>query len=838
MSFNSKQNIEPIYYSNENFELLYSTIEKFSNSKKIKLSNNYRQQLFGIMEHVENKAGLVPQKNYSTSQWLQMLNKKVLKLVTSNISHLTPKTKPKVMPRSSQMGQVNQMPIRPPQPTNQPVGPGFDSMVNRTERFDPSLPPPQMADYQSSRTQELFKEAQDRRDMSRHAMPKPSFNNKQTQDVAMTEEDANNQYEELMKLRGDVEVDTFSDKLKTFQDTNVAMNEHMASMNSLPSETKMESIIPEPMMPTQDLDDHMKGIRDMDINTRENFNIKEDFGIQKKFADRDAEMKAFFNKGLTKKEELDGSYPLIQPKEVSYIKRKQLLTVDSIDRDLELYPDSTNFRVQFNAESNSVKHVERYLNINGERRLFYAGAINEEGIRAAPVLTSFKNIHSVKLIVLSMPITNNGIYKFIDEPFLLVNIDELDNTYDGTNTVSNKTFARVNQLKNSLGGFSSRFSQQKFSQMGPFENTPRIYSPAPLATLNSMTLQIKTNRNDDYSIGNDKLDVLAVREVNTGNCMETMCDSDNILQLLVRLERAQGMNEQEMIMEAINNETVYFFCKNTCYANQWLNFDIFNSGDVEATLESGLNLKIVSTLDGVQQNIMFSSLIDTQQIMKINTGLYRYTGTVNDDNSIQLRLISGTAPGSFPETVDNIQISAIDEKGFTSRNCCDINYYKGYKILPYNTDAVNSCEGSTQDKNPQLYANTKITMKPVAGIWDTSLGTYSENFYGNVAGDCCGSNNVWEDTLTETSLFSFPGGESEWYGANTSTLNQYNLSHQNECTEKYYYQTFSMIKPKNFNIEHFELGDIFLARKRKQLSYTFEITTIEQNRQLIDTKIV
>ncbi len=100
--------------------------------------------------------------------------------------------------------------------------------------------------------------------------------------------------------------------------------------------------------------------------------------------------------------------------------------------------------------------------------------------------------------MLSIPITNNGIYKFIDEPFLLVNIDELDNTYDGTNTVSNKTFARVNQLKNSIGGFSSRFSQQKFSQMGPFENEPRIYSPAPLATLNSMTLEIKTNRNDNY----------------------------------------------------------------------------------------------------------------------------------------------------------------------------------------------------------------------------------------------------------------------------------------------------------------------------------------------------
>ena len=47
-----------------------------------------------------------------------------------------------------------------------------------------------------------------------------------------------------------------------------------------------------------------------------------------------------------------------------------------------------------------------------------------------------------------------------------------------------------------------------------------------------------------------------------------------------------------------------------------------------------------------------------------------------------------------------------------------------------------------------------------------------------------------------------------------------------------------MIKPKNFNVDNYEAGDIFLIRRRKQLSYTFEITTIEQDRQLINTKIV
>ena len=67
--------------------------------------------------------------------------------------------------------------------------------------------------------------------------------------------------------------------------------------------------------------------------------------------------------------------------------------------------------------------------------------------------------------------------------------------------------------------------------------------------------------------------------------MDASCDTQSLLQMLVRLERVQGMNETEMMLEAINDETLYFYTTNTCYSNQWLNFDIFSSGQVKSTIE-------------------------------------------------------------------------------------------------------------------------------------------------------------------------------------------------------------------------------------------------------------
>lgn len=784
--------IEPIFYSNENFNLLYSTINTYSNNKNIKLPKNYKNNLFNVMEEVEKKIGLVPRNGKAQRQWLQDCNKSVLKYVTNQLKQTKKPKRKKIM---------RQQPI-----TNMP---SFDNSVNMGSTFDPSIPHPVNTSDQMNVTDQLFTQMQNERTVSKPQIEEVFT--KVTQDVA--DPHAVQKYEQFISQRG----------YEPMTPINSNMSSHMSSIsNSTPG---MSVRMNDPM-PTQNIESHMN-----DIN--EGFNNKE-----KK------ENIEYMKAGLTNKERLDGSFPLIQPKETNYIKRVQLLTIDSIDRDLELFPRSTDFRVQFSAESNSLKHINTYINIGGQRQLFYSGSIAEEGIRAAPVLKTYKNIHSIRLVLLTMPNTCNGIYNFRDEPYLLLNIKELDNTYDGTNLANNKTFAKVHQTQNTIDGYGSRFTQKKFSQLEPYERTPKLYTPSPLAALNSMTLSIATNRSDEYSVGNDKLDVLGVREINISNtsCMEASCDTQSLIQMLVRLERVQGMNETDMVLEAINDETLYFYTTNTCYSNQWLNFDIFSSGEVKSTIEaSGSNFKlsIVKVVNGIETPLMFASLIDKQQIMKITAGgtdgLYRFTGTILENQSIEIKQLSTT--GATPGDVDNIQISAINKKGYTSNDCCCINYKHGFKILPMATDGINSCNNN-QDKNPVIFNNNEIRMRTVAGGWQTA-GTFSYNFYANVTGNCCGSSNLWEDTLSETSRFTFPGGSSNWKGFNNqANLVTYNSENNNECVEKYYYQTFTMVKPKNFDVTNYEAGDIFLVRRRKQLSYTFEITTIEQDRQLIDTKIV
>ena len=799
--------IEPMYYSNENFNLLYSTIETYANNKKLKLPNNYKNNLFNVMELVEKNLGLVPENSNSKRQWLQKCNKQCLKLVTNQFKKKRTKSK-NLRPENS-----NLMRAQPPI-TNMP---SFDNSVNMGPTFDPKMPLPQSTKFSNgpmNDTEQLFTQIQNERAPVQPEIPE-AFT-KVTQDVA--DPLAVQKYEQFINQRG-------YEPMSSVKPNTHSMESHMSSIGSMDNsmQNHMNSIVntmsPNPM-PTQNIEEHMN-------NINASSNKKE---VQ------------YMKSGLTKNESLDGSYPLIQPRETNYIKRVQLLTIDSIDRDLELYPNSTNFRVQFSAESDSLKHINTYINVGGERRLFYSGAIAEEGIRAAPVLKTYKNIHSIRLILLSMPNTCNGIYNFRDEPYLLVNIEELDNTYDGTNLANNKTFAKVHQTQNTIDGYGSRFTQKKFSQLEPYERSPKLYTPSPLAALNSMTLNISTNRNDEYSVGNDKLDILSVREIALANtaCMEASCSTGSLLQMLVRLERRQGMNETDMILEAINDETIYFYTTNTCYSNQWLNFDIL-SGDVTSLMEtSGSNYKlsINNNLNGGSTPLMISSLIDKQQVMKItvagSVGYYRFTGVVFPDQSIELRAMSGGATG----TVENIQISAINKKGISSNDCCCINYRNGFKILPMATDGINSCEND-QNKNPVIFNNNEINMRTVAGGWQTD-GSFSYNFYGNLAANCCGSNtDLWADTLAETSKFTFPGSTTDWNGLDSVVeLVNYNIENNDKCIEKYYYQTFTMIKPKNFDVTNFEAGDVFLVRKRKQLSYTFEITTIEQDRQLINSKIV
>ena len=823
-------NIEKSYYSRGNFDKLHSTVKSFIERKYgVDVKERFQDNLFKTMEVVEQKGGLSVQAGFDKNTYLELMNRKVLKVALSQI-----KDDFSNLEQNKQKKQKKQNNNAPKQ-----------NLHRSEDQFDPKIPHP-IISTKDNMLMERFEELNNLRDDS--PSKKISFIRKD-QDTA--DKNAGSKYEQLInqrKLEGqkkekpseldkffsntvtkNVDTDEFptiASSMASFADNNSAMNEHLANIDH---EIDINKIIPGNVAPQiiKDIDDHMTNIHDIHSNTRSDNGMfsSENFNIQHDMIKKDDENKETFKNIMKYKEGLDGSYPLIKESNVEYKERKHILTVDSIDRDLENYTDPTDFRVQFNAESNSRVLIEKnVMKTVGDKEIsviFYKGEIKYEGIRAAPILTTYKNIKSIKLCGTMMPVSKNGIYTFDDEPYFLINIPELDPTYDGTNIASNNAFSKISSKEYTRFTNNNGENLAKFALLKNMENSPFIYSPAPLANLNSLTLQVKTNRNDIYSIGNDKINVIALSKISSTDC------GDEILKVFIRLKRHQGMNEQDMVAEAIGNETLYFYCKNTCYNNQYFNFDILDD-NIKATIEVDGDdrwLVVKQTLcdpgsdPGPEpyptKNIIFSHLINKNQILKISngtgtvTGFYKFTGEINNDR-IKIKLISGT---NIITDIKTIKISEINNKGFVSDNCNDINYNRGFKILPYTIETIAKCPGNDTPIN--FLSNTTIDLNIISNYNDTYTSTNDKLQHEN---NITALGHSWNPSLSESEI-------------KNHLIND-------KCIESYYYQTFSMAKPKNFDITAYQMNDIFFIRKKKQISYTFEITTVEQNRGIINTKII
>ena len=173
-------------------------------------------------------------------------------------------------------------------------------------------------------------------------------------------------------------------------------------------------------------------------------------------------------------------------------------------------------------------------------------------------------------------------------------------------------------------------------------------------------------------------------------------------------------------------------------------------------------------------------------------------------------MISGT---NIITDIKTIKISEINNKGFVSDNCNDINYNRGFKILPYTIETIAKCPGNDTPIN--FLSNTTIDLNIISNYNDTYTSTNDKLQHEN---NITALGHSWNPSLSESEI-------------KNHLIND-------KCIESYYYQTFSMAKPKNFDITAYQMNDIFFIRKKKQISYTFEITTVEQNRGIINTKII
>ena len=237
------------------------------------------------------------------------------------------------------------------------------------------------------------------------------------------------------------------------------------------------------------------------------------------------------------------NYGLIPPEKMNYQTRKYYITVDSLQRDLEIYPFPTNFQVRFE-QPDEVVEIPSYLNANGVVIYKQAVVYQNVGGKGAKLENIYENIVELKCLDAQIPLdaiyvggsapydfngpkidenklvpnqfpsypygpiyqTNYGInVDVLDEPYYFLIVDEIDGAYDGTSFASRRALAKLNYDK--LYGIT-----KKFVGLKTVSYEGKTFYPTTLAKLSQMTLQLVTRFNQLLNVGIDKVYIQSIEE--------------------------------------------------------------------------------------------------------------------------------------------------------------------------------------------------------------------------------------------------------------------------------------------------------------------------------------
>lgn len=136
------------------------------------------------------------------------------------------------------------------------------------------------------------------------------------------------------------------------------------------------------------------------------------------------------------------SLSIRQEPNVIYEQKVEYICINSNERDISAYPNSNNFSVKLNE--------------------------------------TFKNIYSIELIDATVPDKNN----IEQQPYLLLQVDQIQDTINSTNSALASSFAILKLLPAITPGFFISMDRSSW------EKTPKIYKDSK-ASLSRMTISIK-----------------------------------------------------------------------------------------------------------------------------------------------------------------------------------------------------------------------------------------------------------------------------------------------------------------------------------------------------------
>ena len=185
------------------------------------------------------------------------------------------------------------------------------------------------------------------------------------------------------------------------------------------------------------------------------------------------------------------------------------VTIDSHNRDLEIYPDPCNFQVKFAPASNS---IEVGSLIDNNNNILYKAKTIYLGYQGATIDRTYNNIVEILCVNLSAPLTpvckedhSLNTVSILHEPYLFLAIDELEGPYEGTNTVSSNAFAKLvpDPMALSMNYYTGGQQFINMRSVDPAET--HKYIPTNLGTIDKMTLSLYKKNGTRYFAGIDKL---------------------------------------------------------------------------------------------------------------------------------------------------------------------------------------------------------------------------------------------------------------------------------------------------------------------------------------------
>ena len=441
-----------------------------------------------------------------------------------------------------------------------------------------------------------------------------------------------------------------------------------------------------------------------------------------------------------------------------YIKREYYINIDSRDRDLEIYPNVNRFQIKFSPSSDS-NDMFQYTDVAGNVLYETRKTVFGDG-HGASLPDIFENIYSVECVSATIPYdityvcgicpyqhnsyqidqnmtatgapnqftswpygpvyntpsgalagSNLGIAtSVLDEPYLLLNVDELEgnNPYIGTNKTTTNTFAKL--LHDGYFGVLTSFIQLKTGY-----SEKKLYKPQALGSIDKMTLNLLKHNGIHYNFGNDKLFVKKFLPVNGDACSTQIIiippedDCGDCGKSQGHCLRPGNLIYMYDTMDCVNNEILFYKNVQPVLSKARELGEGSNSTLVIDEEEDNDRLVITATVvnsSGVTRSVNLGSFIDVGDYLTIvdSSSGTKYYSRVSAINGGGDTLITERPDGYIEAGSKVLGFSKKNMKGINSNNKGAFNYIDGKRVCATVDEDITS-DGETFAANTSFLIN-------------------------------------------------------------------------------------------------------------------------------------